>query len=81
MRMCSRVVGRVAQQTEKKTLCKVFYVRSYKILYKKFYVRIYVNGVILWDVTSYSSVEVHRRFGGTYCLHPHRRRYAEQAAS
>jgi hypothetical protein len=26
--MCSRVVGRVAQQTEKKTLCKVFYVRS-----------------------------------------------------
>jgi hypothetical protein len=42
----SRVVGRVAQQTEKKTLCKVFYVRSQKILYKTFYVRIYVNDAI-----------------------------------
>jgi hypothetical protein len=24
---------------------------------------------VFWDVTSYSFVEVCRRFGGTYCLH------------
>jgi hypothetical protein len=24
---------------------------------------------ILWNVTPYSPVEAHRRFGGTFCLH------------
>jgi hypothetical protein len=28
-----------------------------------------MKNIILWNVTSYSQVEFHRRFGGMYCFH------------
>jgi hypothetical protein len=37
-------------------------------LYSGFY--LFFNIIISWDATPCSPVEVHRRFGGTYCPHP-----------
>jgi hypothetical protein len=28
--------------------------------------------IVFWDVTPFSSIDVHRRFGGTYCLYQSR---------
>jgi hypothetical protein len=30
-----------------------------------------MKSTIFWDVMPYNSVDVHRRFGGTYCFHLH----------
>jgi hypothetical protein len=39
-----------------------------------------VRSTILWDVTPCILVEIHRRLGGKYCLHPQGRR-VNQATS
>jgi hypothetical protein len=33
--------------------------------------RLSVKSTVFWDVTPFSPAEVHRRFVGTYCHHPH----------
>jgi hypothetical protein len=39
-----------------------------------------MQSTVSWDVTPCIPVGVHRRFGGTYCLHIQGRRYAKQAS-
>jgi hypothetical protein len=29
-----------------------------------------MRGTVFWSVTPSSPVEIHQRFGGTYCFHP-----------